>query len=130
MNIEMKKSSNYFVAAAGILAGIALIAGLTRIYTAQEVSPVPLRTTPEQLAQLANYTRISVIGDFALEISQLQDYRIDYAPLDETHGELEAKVENDTLVIRGFGNRTDSGTAMVRIGIPVLDTLEVRDLPE
>jgi hypothetical protein len=126
----MKKSRKYFVATAvGIFAAITLAVLLGRIYMTESV-PEPARTTPAELAQLANYTRISIQGDFALEIIQVDDYSIEYVPLNDTRGELEARVDNDTLVVTGFGNRTDTEAAVLRIGLPVLDTLEVINLPQ
>jgi hypothetical protein len=127
----MKKSRKYFAATAiGIFAAIALMTLLSRIYMTEFAAYVPPRTTPEELAQLANYTRISVQGDFELEVTQVQDYTIEYTPLSEALGELQARVENDTLIVTGFGNRTDTDAAVLRIGVPVLDTLEVSYLPE
>ena len=127
----MKKSRKYLaVTAIGIFASIVLVTIASRVYMTEEIPYVPARTSDAELAQLANYTRISVSGDFSLEVTQLQDYSIDYMPLNETEGELQARVENDTLIITGFGNRTDSNTALVRIGVPVLDTLEINYLPD
>jgi len=122
----MKNSRKYFVAVAiAILAGVALLLW----YKTESTPTVPVRTSPAALAELANYTRISVQGDFELEVSQLQDYSIDYLPLNARQGDLQARVENDTLIITGFGNRTAVDTAVLRIGVPVLDTLEVNDVP-
>lgn len=127
----MKSNTKYVTAAAiGVIAAIALIAALSRTYETEQLAEMPARTSPEELAQLANYTRINVRGDFALELTQVQDYSIDYTPLSEDRGELQASVEDDTLIITGFGNRTDTDAAVVRIGVPVLDTLEVEALPE
>jgi hypothetical protein len=127
----MKKSrKNLVFSAIGIFASIALVILLSRIDVAEFVPDVPTRTPPEELAQLANYTHISVQGDFDLEITQIQDYSIEYTPLSATQGELQARVENDTLIITGFGNRTGTDSAALRIGVPVLDTLEVNYVPQ
>lgn len=127
----MKRNTKYFVAIAiSIVAGIVLFTTLSQTRRTEAVVSVPARTSPEELAQLANYTRINVRGDFALELTQVQDYSIDYAPLSDDSGELQASVENDTLIISGFGNRNGNDAAVVRIGVPVLDTLEIESLPE
>ena len=127
----MKKSRKYLaVTALGIFASIVVTAIMSRIYVTDFVPYVPVRASAADLAQLANYTRIRVSGDFTLEVTQLQDYSIDFTPLSETQGDLEARVENDTLIINGFGNRTENSRASLRIGVPVLDTLEVAYLPE
>jgi hypothetical protein len=127
----MKKSTKYLTATAlGLLVTIALMLLASRFYMAESIPYVPARTSAADLAQLANFTRITVSGDFSLEVSQRQDYSIDYTPLNERKGELEARVEDNTLIISGFGNRTDNNAATLRIGVPVLDTLEVNDLPE
>lgn len=127
----MKKNRKYLVAAALVIfASIALMTLIGRSYLREPGSNAPARTSAEELAQLANYTRISVQGDFTLEIDQVQDYSIEYMPLDATTGELQAHVENDTLIVTGFGNRTAAAAALLRIGVPVLDTLEVNNLPQ
>jgi hypothetical protein len=126
----MKKSRKYLTATAiGLLVTIALMLA-SRFYITESIPYVPARTSAADLAQLANFTRITVSGDFSLEVTQRQDYTIDYTPLNERQGELVARVDDNTLIISGFGNRTDNNAATLRIGVPVLDTLEVNDLPE
>ncbi len=127
----MKKSRKYLAATAiGIFVTIALMMLASRFYITQPIPYVPERTSAADLAQLANFTRITVSGDFSLEVTQLQDYSIDYAPLNDSQGNLQARVEDNTLIISGYGNRTENNAAVVRIGVPVLDTLEVNYLPE
>ena len=127
----MKKNNKYLAATAiGVCAVIALFTMASRFDMTASIQDVPARTSPADLAQLANFTRINVDGDFDLEVSQLQDYSIEFQPLSETQGELVARVEDDTLIVTGYANRSETAAAVVRIGVPVLDTLEVSSLPE
>jgi hypothetical protein len=127
----MKKSRKYLAATAiGIFIAIALMTLASRVFMTDSIPYVPARTPPAELAQLANFTRIRVEGDFSLELTQVQDYSIEYSPLNANRGEFTARVENDTLIVEGFGNRTEANAAVLRIGIPVLDTLDVLYAPE
>ncbi|MES2625022.1 MAG: DUF2807 domain-containing protein [Pseudomonadota bacterium] len=127
----MKKSRKYIaLTALGLFAAVVTMTVMSRIYVTDFVPYVPTRTSEAELTQLANFTRIHLEGDYAVEVTQVQDYSIEYSPLSESQGEFAARVENDTLFISGFGNRTDTDRAIVRIGVPVLDTLEASYLEE
>jgi hypothetical protein len=127
----MKKSKRYLIATViGIFVAIALMTLAPHVFRTDLRPHVPARTTAAELAQLANFTHIRVEGDFYLEVTQVQDYNIEYLPLSDTDGDLGAKVEDDTLIITGYGNRVDTDSALLRIGVPVLDTLQVYNVPQ
>lgn len=123
----MKKVNKYLLGTGFIVVvGIVLLELSDSLYPGSAVlKEVPQRISTNELAQFANYTRISVRGDFDLEVVQGLDYTIDYAPLNEFQGGLVATVEDNTLMITGFGNHQGTDAAMLKIGVPVLDTLEV-----
>jgi hypothetical protein len=126
----MMKQSKRYLAGIGIFVIAAVMTLAMRFYMIESTAYVPARTTTAELEQLANFTRIRAEGDFSLELIQVQDYSIEYMPLNANQGELAARVEDDTLIVEGFGNRTDTNAAVLRIGVPVLDTLEVLNVPE
>src|SRR5687768_17143062 len=95
----MKKSKKYLAATAiGLFVAIALMTLASRVYMSDSIPYVPTRTPTAELEQLANFTRIRAQGDFVLELTQVQDYSIEYSPLSADRGELTARVENDTLI--------------------------------
>lgn len=91
--------------------------------------PPPERTAPAELAALRDFTAIDVSGDFALEVVRADTWSIAYTPLAENRGNFTASVQEGTLVVEGFGNRTENANARVRIGMPDLDALEAGYLP-
>jgi Putative auto-transporter adhesin, head GIN domain len=128
----MKKVNKYL-----LVAGLIVVVGIVMLELSDSLYPgsavlqeVPQRMSANELAQFANYTRISVRGDFDLEVVQGLDYSIDYAPLNEFQGGLVATVEDNTLMITGFGNHQGADAAILKISVPVLDTLEVFDVRE
>ena len=86
--------------------------------------PLPERTPPAALAALRDFTAIDIRGDVDLEVSSAPDYSIVYSPLSERRGNLEARVENGTLIIEAFGNRTETTAASLQIGMPELARLD------
>ncbi len=91
--------------------------------------PAPERTTPAELAALRDFTVINANGDFALEIVRADTYSIDYTPLSPERGNFSASVEDGTLSIEGFNNRTEFMMGTVRIGLPALAALESGYVP-
>jgi len=128
----MKKVNKYLLGTGFVVVvGIVMLELSDSLYPGSAVlQEVPQRMSANELAQFANYTRISVRGDFDLEVVQGLDYSIDYAPLNEFQGGLVATVEDNTLMITGFGNHQGADAAMLKISVPVLDTLEVFDVRE
>ena len=126
----MKKSRRYLRATILTLLAIqVLYVGLNRLYAVTTPAPAPARTPVADLAALRNFTAIEVRGDFNLELMQQSDYALEYVPLSAAHGEFSAKVEADTLILSGFGNRSAVNTALVRIGLPALRRLDVSFSP-
>jgi hypothetical protein len=86
--------------------------------------PLPERTSPAELVALRDFTAIEIRGDVNLEVTGAADYSIAYTPLSERRGNLEARVEDRTLIIEAFGNRNDTTAASLQIGLPELERLD------
>jgi hypothetical protein len=126
----MKKSKRYI--GGTILAGYAgmvLFIGLNRLYVANVPEPLPERTSAAELAGLRNFTAVEVRGDFSLELVREADYSVNYVPLSDTRGQFLAALQGSTLVLTGFGNRTQLDSARVRVGMPELLSLEASSAP-
>jgi len=91
--------------------------------------PPPERTSSAELAALRDFTSINVRGDFNLEVVSAPDYAVDYTPLPQGRGFFRASVADGTLTIEGYGNRTEFGTATVRVALPELSEMDAESLP-
>lgn len=110
-----------------ILALPVLIVLYSRIVPVTDSRPAPERTPAAELAALGGFTAIEVEGDFTLEISGASAYSVAYEPLQDERGDFVARVEDSTLYLRGYGNRTRAGdeAVRVRVGVPALQALDV-----
>ena len=91
---------------------------------ALEGAQAPERIPAAELAALRDFSAIDIRGDVAVEIVQANGYAIEYTPLSETRGNFTARVDEGVLVIEAFGNRAETGTATLRIGMPELQRLD------
>lgn len=90
--------------------------------------PAPERVSPEALAALRDFDAIEVRGDFALDVSSAADYAVEYAPLPQQRSFFRASVNDRTLTIESYGNRTETGVGTVRIALPELGRIDAESL--
>lgn len=88
-----------------------------RLYAINNPAHGAQRTPAAELAQLRDFSRIELNGDFSVEIVQDADYSVEFMAQDANRGGFSAVVHDDTLVLRGFGNPP---TNQVRVEMPAL----------
>lgn len=112
-----------------LVAPVALIAYSRFSDQPYAVPPVPERTSAGELAALRDFTKIAVTGDFELDVVRGDTWSVTYTPLASDRGNFTASVEDGTLTLEGFDNRTESSSGTVRITLPDLDALQASFVP-
>lgn len=129
----MKRSRRYIAATlVATYASIFVFMGVNRATEGMVTfsDDIRARTSPEELANLRDFNEIDSRGDFILEVVQSPEYSITYTPPPDDFGNFEARVVGGTLILEGFDNRRRDSSGSVRVGMPVLDSMDATLNPE
>ncbi|MGV3592866.1 MAG: hypothetical protein ACO1PZ_14350 [Gammaproteobacteria bacterium] len=113
-----------------LLATPVVIVAYGRISGAGTMSelPGPRRASAAELAALRDFSAIDVRGDLDVVIRSAADFAISYTPLFERRGNIAARVENGTLFVVGYANRSETEAAQLEISLPALTRVESESL--
>lgn len=124
----MKKSQRFLRGTVFSLAVLlVLLVGINRWVAPDARTTAPSRTSPTELAALRDFSVIRIQGDFAVTIEQGAEFGISYTPISERRGLFNARQRGNELQLEGYGNRTETDAAQVRITLPALQSLQVDD---
>lgn len=113
-----------------LLATPVVLVGYGRISGAGTMTelPAPRRMAATELAALRGFSAVDIRGDLDVVVRSAPDYAIAYTPLFERRGNITARVEDGTLFVEGYGNRSETEAARLEISMPALTRVEAESL--